>query len=373
MQILQITPSLYNGGGEIFAFQLSETLAQHGHHVRLLSVTEPDPRSPLIRRLNSAPFEFISLGKKSGTGVDLRIPFGIRASAQTWKPDIIHTHLRALAYSLLLTPESAIKFHTVHSIASKECSRNTRILYKALFSTGWQPVAISHTVGKSIQELYNLASVPQVDNGVQQPMFNAADAHDLRIELGIKNSKRLIVHIGRLIETKNQLALLNAFERIAESNHDVHLALVGNDPVIGEPYRRVLENRCAAMRQHITRRVHMLGVRGDIGNILKIADIFVLCSRYEGLPLTLLEAMSFGLKCVCTKVGGIPDAIDANSGWLVEPDNEDELVQALQEALTEKSNHRGKAAHAVFEARFSMRRCAEAYETLYEQTLEIKK
>lgn len=372
MRILQVTPSLYNGGGEIFAFQLAETLSRRGHNVQLLSVTEPDSRSPLIRRLDSAPFEFVSLGKRSGGGVDLRIPFRIRTSAQAWKPDIVHTHLRALAYSLLLTRVSAVKFHTVHSMANKECSRNIRILYRALFGAGWQPVAISHTVSMSIRELYGRV-VPQIDNGVQQPISVTAGARDIRAELNIDGGDRLIVHVGRLIETKNQLALLDVFERIAEHDQNVHLALVGNDPVIGEPYRRVLEERCVAMQQHAARRVHMLGVRSDVGDILRSANVFVLCSRYEGLPLTLLEAMSLGLKCVCTRVGGIPDAIDADSGWLVEPDNEAELVQALHEALADNDNHRGEAARAVYEARFSMERCAEAYETLYEQSLGEKK
>ena len=143
MKILQITPSLYNGGGEIFAFQLSEALANRGHDVRLLSVTEPDPRSPLFQRLSSAPFDFVSLNKVSGRGVDFRIPFKIFKNVLNWKPDVIHTHLRALAYSSLATPLAGAKFHTVRSLAQQECSRNTQKLYRLLFRAVWKTVAIS--------------------------------------------------------------------------------------------------------------------------------------------------------------------------------------------------------------------------------------
>ena len=121
MKILQVTPSLYNGGGEIFAYQLSEALAKRGHSVKLISITEPDKRSPLTRKLQSASFDFLSLGKKAGAGLDLSIPFRLYSEAYSWKPDVVHTHLRALAYSVFVTRLKALKFHTVHSLAEKEC------------------------------------------------------------------------------------------------------------------------------------------------------------------------------------------------------------------------------------------------------------
>lgn len=367
---MQVTPSLYNGGGEIFAFQLSETLANRGHDVCLVSVTEPDPRSPLFERLKTAPFEFVSLDKQSGNGVDLKIPFRILGRALAWKPEVVHTHLRALAYSFFLTPLGARKFHTVHSLADKECSKTTQRLYARLFGLGWGAVAISDTVKKSINLTYGIDS-HIVNNGVLDFQNALGVAGGARNELGINETDSVLVHVGRLYETKNQLFLLRAFEAIARARPSVHLLLVGGDPVPGEPYLQLLQQKLADMPREISRRVHLLGVRSDIERILRSSDVFVLCSLHEGMPLTLLEAMSLGMKCVCTRVGGIPDAIDESNGWLVTPDDEAALAVALADALESAGNSRGKKARAVFESRFSMEKCAEAYEALYLQQLGV--
>lgn len=365
---MQVTPSLYNGGGEIFAFQLSEALANRGHDVCLVSVTEPDPRSPLFERLKTAPFEFISLDKRSGNGVDLRIPFRILGRTLAWKPEVIHTHLRALAYSLFSTPVAGAKFHTVHSLAEKESSSRTRVLYGHLFSLGWNPVAISTAVAESIRQVYKL-NPPQVDNGVIE--LASSPREYFRNEIGATKQDRIICHVGRLTDTKNQLGLLKAFLQLQPLAQDLRLVLVGNDPAIGEPYKRMLQTEIAALAPSLRDRIHLLDVRCDIGNILGASDVFVLCSRYEGLPLSLLEAMSLGMKCVCTRVGGIPDAIDESSGWLVAPDDEAALAAGLIEALESAGNGRGAVARAVFESRFSMEKCAEAYEALYSQQLGV--
>ena len=238
-------------------------------------------------------------------------------------------------------------------------------MYKFLFARGWSPVAISEVVGKSIERLY-LKRPSIVDNGVVRPVVSQGARARVREELGIHDGASVFIHIGRLIEVKNQMLLLDAFEVVASSNDGAHLVLVGNDPVAGEPYLRALKERVSRMTPGIKGRIHFLGVRGDVGDLLTSSDVFVLCSTHEGLPLTLLEAMSLGLKCVCTNVGGIPDALGSNCGWLIESQNVLQLVNALNDAITDKSNTKSSQAEDVYLERFSIEQCAKTYEELYE-------
>lgn len=364
MRILQITPSLYNGGGEIFAFQLSDALARRGHEVKLFSLAEPSADSVLAPRLKTAPFEFSAVRRLNGSGLDLSIPSKIHAEVKSWKPDVVNTHLRSLFYSGFAIQHKCKKFHTVHNMADKECSKTIRVLYRTLFRMNWQPIAISDIVGQSIKNVYGL-DAPKIDNGIFVPDNTLVGAENFRNQLGIDSSEKLITNIGRLTSQKNQVGLLKAFASLAKEDSNLHLALVGSDPLANQPYRELIDAYISNLRPTIAKNIHLLGVRRDVGDILSASDVFVLSSHYEGLPLTLLEALSLGVNCVCTRAGGIPDAINESNGWLVDVNSHAALVNGLRSALTEKSKKRSDSARRTFEARFSMDQCAAAYEELY--------
>lgn len=364
MRILQVTPSLYSGGGETLAFQLSEALVRDGHEVMLLSIAEPDADSPLFQRLAGSKFEFKSLLKVNGAGFDPSIPYKIVDCARAWAPDVVHTHLRALAYSSLITALNVRKIHTVHSLAEKECGWMVRKLYWALFRLGWDPVSISDAVQGSVNRIYGISSAI-VENGVAVQAGSSSQISGFRDEIGVGENERIIVHVGRLTETKDQLLLLSAFERVADELKDVHLVFVGNDPSISQDYVRKLTQKRDALAQDIGARVHLLGLRGDVGVILSASEVFVLCSRYEGLPLSLLEAMALGKKCVCTSVGGVPDALDESSGWFLEDRDPARFADVLLDALADSRGLKERAALNRFDGRFSIEKCAAGYQKLY--------
>ncbi|MDN2658005.1 glycosyltransferase [Cobetia sp. 14N.309.X.WAT.E.A4] len=360
---MQIVPSLYNAGGEIFSVQLSIALAELGHEVKLVSIAEVNEDNYLLKQILRSEIQFESLKKKNGSGINMSIPFRLVNIVKNWKPDIIHTHLRALPYSIFLTKYKSKKFHTVHNVADKESGSKVRLLNKLLFKLGWCPVAISPIVGNSIQDIYKI-SAPIVSNGVVRPIVTVHKAEFLK-HLNIDSNNKIITHIGRLIDTKNQLLLIEVFERIAKYDKNVYLFLVGNDPVRGEPYLNKLNQSISSMEPHISKRIKLLGSRSDIGNILQATDVFVLCSKYEGLPLSLLEALSHGLRCVCTDVGGISDALSNDIGWLVESDKSYQLEEAINEALAEQDEEYSEDIKHHFDNLFSIKKCARGYELLY--------
>lgn len=363
MRILQIVPSLNTGGAEIFAFQLSLALKKLGHSVMFVSINKPEPDCIRHAQLLAAGITYVSLEKVSGAGPNLTVPLKLRKLARNWQPDVIHTHLRALAYSSLILWTRSAKFHSVHNLAKKEANASTRALYFLLFCLGWQPVGITPTVLSSIKRTYGIAA-PLIENGVETPGCDRPNGVDLRTELALPGYTKIITNVGRLEVQKNQTLLLDAFARLANTDPALHLVMVGGDPHVGTPYLSRLKEQIFDLPQEVRRRIHLLGKRNDIGNILMSSDVFVLSSKYEGLPLALLEAMSLERKCVCTAVGGIPSLINKNTGWLVEEGNSEALCEAVKQALAADSQRAANAKN-LYQKSYSMTKCAVKYESLF--------
>jgi glycosyltransferase involved in cell wall biosynthesis len=115
-------------------------------------------------------------------------------------------------------------------------------------------------------------------------------------------------------------------------------------------------------------RVHLLGFRDDVQDILAAGDLFVMPSLSEGLPLALVEAMSFGLPVVVSGVGGIPEVVtDGVDGLLVPPSDSTALAAALRTLLDDPALRRrlGTAARARALRDYAITTMADRYERLY--------
>jgi glycosyltransferase involved in cell wall biosynthesis len=129
-----------------------------------------------------------------------------------------------------------------------------------------------------------------------------------------------IVMVARFTEVKDQCTLLHAF---AKTRTEARLRLVGDGP---------LRLQCVALARSlgIEKRVEFLGDRGDVPSILADADIFVLASKAEMFPISILEAMRAGLPVIASNVGGVHElVIHGETGVLVKSQSVDSLLDAL--------------------------------------------
>jgi glycosyltransferase involved in cell wall biosynthesis len=193
-----------------------------------------------------------------------------------------------------------------------------------------------------------------IPNGIDTRRFWRPDCRiSWRQRNGFSDQDLLIVSVARLDRQKNPAALVRAIKAIPEAQ----LVLVGQGDLRSE-----LEG---------LPRVHLLGVRDDIPEILAASDIFALSSDWEGLPLALIEAMAAGLPVVATAVGCVPEVVeDGVSGLLIGRGNQAELVAALI-SLAHDSGLRsslGKAARRRSEV-FSLQAMVSAYEQLFAKLL----
>jgi glycosyltransferase involved in cell wall biosynthesis len=118
--------------------------------------------------------------------------------------------------------------------------------------------------------------------------------------------------------------------------------------------------------------IEFCGFGHDVPGFLKGLDVYVLPSNFEGLPLSLLEAIASGLPAVATAVDGVPRIVEStNSGWLCPPNDPDALMAAMEAAIAcPDRRERGERSRRLVEKRFSAERMANDYERVYEELLQ---
>lgn len=172
------------------------------------------------------------------------------------------------------------------------------------------------------------------------------------------------ITVGRLAPIKNQSLLINAFDQLIKSPsvvNTVKLVIVGEGPLYQELAQQI-ENKS------LEDSVFLLGARSDVQELLKQADVFVLSSNYEAMPMTVLEAMASGLPVICTDVGGVRNIVkDLQTGLLVPAANSAALAAAMKKAIEDKLEMAAisSKAKAVVNEKYSVNAMKRHYENLY--------
>ncbi len=315
MKIIQIIPRLGMGGAETMCENLSTELMKSGNEVIIISLS--NDRTPISKRLEKNGIPVLYLGKKNG--LDIKTIIKLRKVLKKEKPDIIHSHTHALKYcviaDLFLHHK---KIHTVHSIASKESTKIDQKLNKIFFKVNKVvPVALSELVKKTIIDCYRLDAdnIPVVFNGCPIEKCIVKDSYTL-------GEKVNIIHVGSLIELKNHKAMIDAITLLHKEYPNVCITFVGDGILKSELEKYINERNCSSY-------IKLHGLSTDVYSLLGNSDIFILPSLYEGLPMSIIEAMGTGLPIVASNVGGIPDMIKHQcNGLLCDPS-----VNSIYEAL----------------------------------------
>jgi glycosyltransferase involved in cell wall biosynthesis len=212
------------------------------------------------------------------------------------------------------------------------------------------------TAGFSAQRIHIIA------NGVDTSLFRPEPVLEPSMQLSFGEGPA-VVFIGRLIEAKGLLDLLEAWPSLLREVPDAHLVLVGSGPLEIELRRR-------AALPPMAGRVHLAGEVPDLRPYLRGASAFVLPSWAEGLPNAFLEAMAMGLPCVGTDIGPIRELVtDGDQGVLVPVRDPQKLAAALSAVLTQPAlaARLGRAARKRAEAGFSLETTVDRLEALYRE------
>lgn len=197
-----------------------------------------------------------------------------------------------------------------------------------------------------------------VPNGVAIP---SGERQRVRAELGLREDDRLILAVGNLYPVKGHRTLIEAAARLGPGAGSWTIAIAGRGDERPELERMIAGHQLEG-------RVRLLGLRTDVADLLAAADLFVMPSLSEGLPLALLEAMSSGLPVVASAVGGIPGVVRADqTGVLVPAADPASLAQAIGRLLGDAQlrSRLGAAAGEEIPARFGVAVMVDAYLQIY--------
>jgi glycosyltransferase involved in cell wall biosynthesis len=226
-------------------------------------------------------------------------------------------------------------------------------------------VAVSADLCRYITSTLGIAErgVRVIRNGIDPNVFKY-DAHaraNVRAELSVHASQPLLLACGELTQVKGHECLVRAVRQVVENCPEAVVAIAGHGPL-----REYLEALADSLG--VNSHMRFLGFRDDVPALLNAADVFVMPSLSEGLPLALLEAMSVGIPVVATAVGGVPELIRAGeTGWLVPPRDADALGRALVGVIQNPTSRERVVAEArqLCSGQYDLRVTVNCYAELY--------
>lgn len=209
------------------------------------------------------------------------------------------------------------------------------------------------------------AKLAVIHNGIDIESFSHVEPAERR-EFGIPEKAPVLLGVGRLHVQKGWTILLEAFEAVLANIPAAHLLIAGEGPE-----RCQLEQWLAA-RPAVRANTHLLGRRGDIPRLLRMATTFVLSSQWEGMPNVVLEAMAADCPVVATAVEGVPELVtDGVTGLSVPPGDPGRVADAVTRMLLDPALRRGcaSAARVRVATQFSWLDIVARYEALYRRLL----
>lgn len=352
------------GGGESHLLSLVENLDKTIYEPFVLSFTE----GPMVDACKA-------LGIESRV-IHTEKPFDIskwkkvKKLMQDEKISLVHAH-GTRATSNVFWAARSLKIPIVYTIHGWSFHDNQNDLVKKIrvwsekFLTSKMDVNISVSASNrnsGQREMKNFIS-SVINNGIDQDKFNPEKkSRDIREELKIKKEAIVLLFMARFTEQKQPVAMVHAFEKAIKREPSIHLLMVGD----GDQKKEVLDI--------VNDSIHKPGItfqpfRQDVPDILAAADIFVLPSLWEGLPIGLLEAMSMGKAVIATNVDGTSEIIESGiNGVLIPVDN---LIERLADAivlLTQNNDLRislGQNAIKTVKNRFNAEKMTRQIESVY--------
>lgn len=287
------------------------------------------------------------------------------------KPSVIHSFLPLITFMgavagrvcrvpLVITSRRALGNHQDRYVILKVLDKIANVLshYVVVNSKAvWNDViARDHIATEKLMLIYN---------GVDGQPFESASRMrtELRRQMGVADSQRVVTVVANLIPYKGHLDLLKAVRQIRDRIPGAIFWLVGGDRGI----QRDLEHaaRDLGIHEHVT----FMGQRSDIPNVLAVSDLSVLPSHEEGFSNVILESMAAGLPVVATRVGGNSEAVvEGVTGWLVPPRNPALMAEKIVDLLGEpqKAESWGEQGRERIKSLFTVEQMVEKHLTLYE-------
>lgn len=334
MKILYVITTTDCGGAEHALLRLARAARNAGHTVKIISVK---PAGTVAQQLRADGFDVLSL--------DVQNKFSLRQSARglarlvkeikAFRPGAVHAFL----YRAIQMCRQAKKYADFKLITTPHYNLAKQNYFKRLWDRGLKDAddiscAESQTTADFLtqKQKYDATKVRLICNGVDSAVFfpDAQARANERKRLGFTNRNVVFCCVARLSKEKNHALLLHSFCWLHAKIPQVRLVLVGDGP-------EKCEIEAVLRKNALEKAVLLAGEVADVRPYLQAADVFVLPSREESLPLSLLEACACGLPAIVSRAGDMPRVVQHGTTGFVFNGTDRALLSMLMAEITENA------------------------------------
>ncbi|MDC3413031.1 N-acetyl-alpha-D-glucosaminyl L-malate synthase BshA [Aquibacillus sp. 3ASR75-11] len=361
------------GGSGIIATELGKLLAERGHDIHFITSSVPFRLNEIYPNIYFHEVEVNHYPVFQYPPYDLSLANKMAEVMDQEKLDILHVHY-AMPHAVCAILARDIAQHKVKIVTTLHGTDITVLgidkSLKKMIKHGIEQSDVVTAVSKSLveqtQQMLDVSKdIHVVYNFVNEAEYYRSENKKLKLEYGIKDEEKVIIHISNFRKVKRVEDVILAFEKI-KKQIPAKLLLVGDGPEHSEIYQLVQE-------KGLQQNVLFLGKQRNIPQLFSIADLKLLLSEKESFGLVLLEAMACGVPGIGTKIGGIPEVIvDGVNGHLVELGDIDDVCSKAIKLLSNPDQWRqfSEAAIGYVHDHFNSKRILNEFLTLYELALK---
>lgn len=347
-KIMYVIPTLNVGGAEKLVINLVNKINKNKFEPIILLFYN---NKNYLENLIEQDIKIIKLDKKRG--LDLSMFKKVHNVIKEEKPDIIHAHLDTLLYLMPYLHKIKRKIFTVHNMANEEAVGLQRLVRYACFKLKLiEPIGLSPTVSESIEQLYNLKNVKYVYNGINVQQYFSS----------YKTNVFNIIAVGTLKPQKNYEMMIEVAKKLKDNGLNYTLHILGDGTLKNDISNKI-------HRYNLEENIILHGAVNNVSYYLSKADILISTSNYEGIPLSILEALASSLPVICTDVGGNVDLIfNGENGFLIEKGNVNKMVKSIIEIYKNEDKRKEMALNAREKSKkYDISNTMVEYEKLYKE------
>jgi glycosyltransferase involved in cell wall biosynthesis len=355
MKIAHVVDSMEVGGAETVVLQMCRLQREKGHEPGVYAVAALGALGEQMRK------EGFAVRPNVGRHL-LDASRSFYRAFKELRPDVVHLHnptptIYAAPAARMASVPSVVS--TRHSLVAPPRRMAVELKYALAASCCDWIVGICDATADNMKSIHSVPAqkIARIYNGTV-PLERAAK------EQWPPKSGFTLVYVGRLAPVKNHALLLNAFRAAHSTMQGLRLWMVGDGSE-----RKALENLSADLG--IAAHVTFWGQQLDVAPFFSAADAFIMSSKSEGLPISLLQGFSLGLPAIVTDVGGMAEVVRlAKAGFTVSATDPSEMAAAIRRLACDDAERKlfSRNAEAAFQARFTLETMVDAYIDLYRST-----
>lgn len=359
MRIIECIHALEPGGAQRLLVDLSNELGNTDEVIVLTLKNRSELKEDFYLKQISRKVRFLSLNLSDG--FHPLYPIRIYNMIKRLHPDVVHIHCIVQYFLLaILFYRKCCYVQTLHSEAEFGVVRYLHNIWKWLLKSGMlHVVTISPTNRESFRKYFHLTCDTLIYNGRKQPERSKCFETVATYAESLKKypDDTFLLSVARSAPPKNIGMLISAVNKLAEKGEHLQLLLIG-DYESDELGRQWMSSAGPA--------VHLIGVVENVADWFCLCDAFCLSSLYEGMPITLIEALCCRCVPVCTPCSGVVDVIeDGRTGFISRSFSEEDYTEAIIRFLRNRDLIDQEALYEIYMSRFSIESCASRYKQLF--------